>query len=275
MALDQVKSFFSDSIESIIPTINENLKSVTGNEVEASFGGITDSGAENYLGENALPFIAIDISDEVTGCVHQAVISGENAQAVSVFFGDAIEGELADSHLNLFQESVDKLLGTFSEGGFKISHAELVSESDNLNLADNFLSQKLILRKGDETAELNLYHWESMDSDSSSSITPQPADFTAFGDSNGSASTPNKIDMLLDVELEVTVELGRKKMPIQEVLQLGKGSVVELSKLAGEPVDIYVNQRKLAEGEVVVVDENFAIRITSLVEHSERLKSLG
>ena len=63
-------------------------------------------------------------------------------------------------------------------------------------------------------------------------------------------------------------------MSIQEVLQLGKGSVIELSKLAGEPVDIYVNQKQLAKGEVVVVDENFAIRITTLVEKSERLKSL-
>lgn len=85
----------------------------------------------------------------------------------------------------------------------------------------------------------------------------------------------HKIDMLLEVELDVTIELGRKRMTIQEVLQLGKGSIIELSKLAGEPVDIFVNQKKLAQGEVVVVDENFAIRITNLIEKSERLKSLG
>ena len=65
----------------------------------------------------------------------------------------------------------------------------------------------------------------------------------------------HKIDMLLEVELDVTIELGRKRMTIQEVLQLGKGSIIELSKLAGEPVDIFVNQKKLAQGEVVVVDE--------------------
>ena len=85
----------------------------------------------------------------------------------------------------------------------------------------------------------------------------------------------HKIDMLLEVELDVTIELGRKRMTIQEILQLGKGSIIELSKLAGEPVDIFVNQKKLAQGEVVVVDENFAIRITNLIEKSERLKSLG
>ena len=79
----------------------------------------------------------------------------------------------------------------------------------------------------------------------------------------------HKIDMLLEVELDVTIELGRKRMPIQEVLQLGKGSIIELSKLAGEPVDIFVNQKKLAQGEVVVVDENFAIRITNLIENAD------
>ena len=101
----------------------------------------------------------------------------------------------------------------------------------------------------------------------------QSADFAEL-DSSSDETTENKIDMLLEVELDVTIELGRKKMSIQEVLQLGKGSVIELSKLAGEPVDIYVNQKQLAKGEVVVVDENFAIRITTLVEKSERLKSL-
>ena len=102
----------------------------------------------------------------------------------------------------------------------------------------------------------------------------QSADFAEF-DSSSIETTENKIDMLLEVELDVTIELGRKKMSIQEVLQLGKGSVIELSKLAGEPVDIYVNQKQLAKGEVVVVDENFAIRITTLIEKSERLKSLS
>lgn len=102
----------------------------------------------------------------------------------------------------------------------------------------------------------------------------QSADFAEL-DSSVEANPENKIDMLLEVELDVTIELGRKKMSIQEVLQLGKGSVIELAKLAGEPVDIYVNQKQLAKGEVVVVDENFAIRITNLIEKSERLKSLG
>lgn len=79
---------------------------------------------------------------------------------------------------------------------------------------------------------------------------------------------PEKIknlDLLLDVSLNVTVELGRKEMRFGEVLNLGKGSLVELNKIADEPVDIYVNQSKIAEGEVVVVDDHFGVRITRLV----------
>ncbi|MCH7527916.1 MAG: flagellar motor switch protein FliN [Candidatus Marinimicrobia bacterium] len=81
--------------------------------------------------------------------------------------------------------------------------------------------------------------------------------------------------MLLDVELDVTVELGRKIMLVEEILRLGKGSVVELDKLAGEPVDILVNGKKLAEGEVVVVEDHFGVRLTNLINPRERIRSLG
>ena len=84
-----------------------------------------------------------------------------------------------------------------------------------------------------------------------------------------------KIDLLLDVELDVTVELGRKIMVVEDILRLGKGAVIELNKLAGEPVDVLVNGKKLAEGEVVVVEDHFGVRLTHLLEPSERIKSLG
>ncbi len=73
-----------------------------------------------------------------------------------------------------------------------------------------------------------------------------------------------KLDLLLDVSLQITVELGRKEMSFGEVLHLEEGSVIELNKLAEEPVEIFVNQKKIARGEVVVVDEHFGVRITKL-----------
>lgn len=89
-------------------------------------------------------------------------------------------------------------------------------------------------------------------------------------------SDPNrKIEMLLDVKLPVTIELGRTRMFMKEILELERGSIVELDKMAGEPVDLYVNDKKMAEGEVVVVDKQFGIRITHLIDPADRIKNLG
>ena len=83
------------------------------------------------------------------------------------------------------------------------------------------------------------------------------------------------ISMLLDVKLPVSIELGRTKMSIGEVLELGSGSIIELDKLAGEPVDILVNGKPLAKGEVVVLDENFGVRITNLISQRECIERLN
>ena len=83
------------------------------------------------------------------------------------------------------------------------------------------------------------------------------------------------LDLLLDVTLEVSVELGRSHMNIREVLALRSGSLIELDKLAGEPVDVSVNGTLIARGEVVVVDEKFGVRITEVVSKAKRLGALG
>ena len=82
------------------------------------------------------------------------------------------------------------------------------------------------------------------------------------------------IDFILDLPLSVTVELGKTKMMISELLQLGQGSVVELTKFAGEPMEVFVNNRLIARGEVVVVNEKFGVRLTNVVSHAERLDRL-
>lgn len=83
-----------------------------------------------------------------------------------------------------------------------------------------------------------------------------------------------KLDLLYDLQLVLSIELGRTTMMIRDILRLGRGSVVEFDKLVSEPVDVLVNGRKIAEGEVVVIDKHFGIRITSLVDPSARLRSL-
>ncbi len=94
-----------------------------------------------------------------------------------------------------------------------------------------------------------------------------PNDFSELDGSVGSqAEVP--MSMLMDLTLPVAIELGRTTMSVQEILQLGRGSVVQLERLAGEPIDIYVGERRFAEGEVVVLGENFGVRVTRIISRS-------
>lgn len=102
----------------------------------------------------------------------------------------------------------------------------------------------------------------------------QPAGFSSFDMQPQAVTDTKNLDMLLDIPLQVTVELGRTKRSVKEILELSSGSIIELDKLAGEPVDILVNNRLVAQGEVVVIDENFGVRVTDIVSQKDRLKNL-
>ncbi len=99
--------------------------------------------------------------------------------------------------------------------------------------------------------------------------TPSP------GGGNEAPTGPvQSLDFILDIPLRLTVELGRTRMSIREILELGQGSVVELSKLAGEPLEVLVNEKLVARGEVVVVNEKFGIRLTDIISPVERIEQL-
>jgi flagellar motor switch protein FliN/FliY len=83
------------------------------------------------------------------------------------------------------------------------------------------------------------------------------------------------ISLIMDVYMEMTVELGRTRKLIKEILGMGEGTIIELDKLAGEPVDILVNHKLIAKGEVVVIDENFGVRVTEIVSPMERMSEIG
>ena len=98
-------------------------------------------------------------------------------------------------------------------------------------------------------------------------------------DEAGESAVPGgeakSLDLILDIPLTVSVELGRSKMLINDLLQLGQGSVIELTKLVGEPLEVLVNQKLVARGEVVVVNEKFGVRLTDIVSPMERVQSLA
>jgi flagellar motor switch protein FliN/FliY len=96
-------------------------------------------------------------------------------------------------------------------------------------------------------------------------VNVQPAQFTAFSSGSFGAYQPENIDLIMDVPLEVTVELGRTSKSISEILDFGPGKIIELNKLAGEPIDVLVNGKNVAKGEVVVIEESFGVRITEIV----------
>ncbi|MEK4530903.1 flagellar motor switch phosphatase FliY [Solibacillus sp. FSL K6-1554] len=102
----------------------------------------------------------------------------------------------------------------------------------------------------------------------------QQAQFASFESANITQSEARNLNMLLDIPLQVTVELGRTKRSVKEILELSSGSIIELDKLAGEPVDILVNSRLIAKGEVVVIDENFGVRITDILSQADRLNNI-
>jgi flagellar motor switch protein FliN/FliY len=102
-----------------------------------------------------------------------------------------------------------------------------------------------------------------------------PAAFTNFTPSTAGAGAGNDINMILDIPVQLTVELGRTRIPIKNILQLAQGSVVELDALAGEPMDVLVNGFLIAQGEVVVVNDKFGIRLTDIVTPSERMRRLS
>ncbi|MBC7572853.1 MAG: flagellar motor switch protein FliN [Herminiimonas sp.] len=109
-------------------------------------------------------------------------------------------------------------------------------------------------------------------------LKAQQASATVFKDFAGASTggtTHNDIDFILDIPVQLTVELGRTKIAIKNLLQLAQGSVVELDGLAGEPMDVLVNGCLIAQGEVVVVNDKFGIRLTDIITPSERIRKLN
>ena len=106
-------------------------------------------------------------------------------------------------------------------------------------------------------------------------VKPAPIFNKLAGASVGAGGALSDIELILDIPVQLTVELGRTKIPIRHILQLAQGSVVELDGLAGEPMDVLVNGCLIAQGEVVVVNEKFGIRLTDIVTPAERVRKLN
>lgn len=120
--------------------------------------------------------------------------------------------------------------------------------------------------EGEETSQIDV----------DSPVTVQQVQFASFDDLGQTQGEQNKnLDILMDIRLQMTVELGRTELPIKKVLELTRGSIIELDKIAGEPVDLFANGKLVAHGEVVVIEDNFGLRITSITEPEDRIKGVS
>lgn len=188
--------------------------------------------------------------------------------------GGANDAAANDELLSGFSDADDR---SAADAALDAARSELPPDADafkvvNANDASEDEAEAAMMAMLEELPEEG--HSASIDDIQIPKASVSPAKFQQLSEPAGSGKMRN-IDLLMDVNLPISIELGRTKMPISDILALGPGSVVELNKLAGEPVDLLVNQRIVARGEVVVIDENFGVRITQLMTPEERLKALG
>ncbi|WP_110112822.1 flagellar motor switch phosphatase FliY [Bacillus sp. CGMCC 1.16541] len=149
--------------------------------------------------------------------------------------------------------------------------AEPVSEMVNKTVQDTSM------KKGENSSysQPQLQQQMSQPVKPSQPVNVQPAAFSNFESSSVSQSESRNLDMLLDIPLQVTVELGRTRRTVKDILELSSGSIIELDKLAGEPVDILINNKLIAKGEVVVIEESFGVRLTDILSQRDRINKLS
>lgn len=175
------------------------------------------------------------------------------------------------------QDELDKILGE-TEAGESSTSSETQDNGNpdkDVDWADAFQEAA---EGGDAAAAKAINQGATGDKpdDRATAKAPEFAEFnkTTPPTSDEAGAKPN-LDFILELPLEVSVELGRSSMQIKDLLKLGQGAVVELNKMAGEPAEIYVNQKLMAKGEVVVVNEKFGVKLTEIISPADRVRSLG
>ncbi|MDW0109220.1 flagellar motor switch phosphatase FliY [Sporosarcina aquimarina] len=193
-------------------------------------------------------------------------------------------GELIDSNimqlfpLNLGKELVASLVGdAFAEEAPTVAEPA-IPQSTPIQPQYNAPEQPYAEQENTVSQQQTNYSRESQQlpprQQQQQHANVQQAQFASFETPSLSQPEASNLNLLLDIPLRVTVELGRTQRSVKEILEMSSGSIIELDKLAGEPVDILVNNRRIAKGEVVVIDENFGVRITDILSQTERLNNL-
>jgi len=307
MDINQINEMLTENFGDISQIVQQAFSQLFGREIKVDQNVLDETNTVIAISEVEYPKLHITFTSTGKNIMNHLVILdpqlGLNMFAWMI--GDEPETKVGEEHVEGLQEAANQIFGqiqtAFEADGISMKITDLsikqfASVEDAIGIIEDEEGSvsNYAVKIGDEESKVYHFVWfkSALESESEpekageedlfngleekpeEKVNVSPAAFQDFGAEKRDSEEPRQIDMLLDVDLEAIVELGRKSIPIKDVLQLGRGSIIELNKTAGEPLDIYVNNKKLAEGEVVVVDERFGIRITHLVDPKQRLQNL-
>lgn len=229
--------------------------------------------AQMTLQEQGVPIEPGEVTLLKSGQISNAVNEGDYFMAqIDVTGKFEIEGDEQPQLAMIItyevpdDETIQEIMGGDEESGEDVAPEDTAVESDVEDSGGS--GEPVPVGAGEEV--------QSERSQAKPEVKGRHVDFEEFSPSmtKDSDVEVRNLDLLKDVELDISVELGRKEVPLGDILHLVRGSVIELDKLAGEPVEVYANGHRIAEGEVVVIDEHFGVRVTNLVSTRERIESL-
>lgn len=242
-------------------SVDQSLTSVVTGMMESVYKGLSMASGSSFAGS----FTNLQVVSEPSN---------------SVLFEDSDESGFIDVSFELSIGSiVQTVVHHVMPGSVVKQMSELLVSEEDLRAAegeserDSHKEQKPDLQKEEQQESTQLEKpFASRVSEPEPNI--QNVQFTNFSQADHPYGEQRNLNMLLDIPLQVTVELGRTKRVVKDILELSHGSILELDKLAGEPVDILINNKLIAKGEVVVIDENFGVRVTDILSAAERLSKL-
>jgi len=301
MKIEELKTSYEQNFTELQSLITTALGQIIQKEVSIEKEILQETELKSMLGSEEYPKIVISFSSG-TGPGESRNLITLQEDFVLIFYSWMISEEpvesVTDDHFDGLSEAVQQVFGqlkmavaddqaSFQLNNLNVITAENAEAINDLTLEEDGVACNYYLSVEETVHQVTHYFWikdlqdvggdsdEQVLAEAGDTVDVMPAEFGPLSNGNGGLDSDRNVDVLMDVELEVSVEIDRKMMLISDLLKLGKGSIVELEKSAGEPLDIFVNGRKFAEGEVVVVDDRFGIRITQLLSPKDRVKSLG
>lgn len=288
---DRISLFAQGFFEGAGPALTTMLN----RPISVAVLGVEGVTAADMLNRMPLPWVLLEVhyARGLTGghCLilgrSGALMLGHAMAGEGEGAGESEALELQPSHEEAIRETVNQILGAASSAlmplilrsvGYQPVTLRVVEDADGLPPELSGQMERLWLVQAEATGPdgFRVGFTLTVGSDLAREILAvgAEADGPAPAQSARPERAPSGIDLILDVTLPVAVELGRARMQIQDVLKLAPGSIVELDKSAGDPVEILINGRPIAKGEVVVIDENFGVRLTSIITATERIKIL-